>query len=229
MERLDIAANRRLRGLGPAPDRRADRRVRPRGAAESATVEPPSRDRPAAPHGRLRSDGGRQGHRGRPAAPPSIPRCSSRSRRPPGRRGPVRSTACTTCSSPRPSSTADRRGRAAGVGGRARPAPLRHPAGPGAGRARRGPATPCWRSTCRAPGRSGADWPERPVGVPGPAVLGGAGPPTGRPGHRVARPAGPAAGHRAGPSWPPRREFDHVVVNGEVGQAVADLVALLGL
>ena len=38
--------------------------------------------------------------------------------------------------------------------------------------------------------------------------------------------AGPA-GRRHGPNWPPRREFDHTVVNTDVQSAAAGLVQLM--
>ena len=108
-------------------------------------------------------------------------------------------------------------GRAAGVGGRARPAPLRHAAGAGAGRPGGGPAgdagdRPAGRppgpeqlaervrcSSRRRPGRSwSAGW---SAGAPRPRRSGAAG-------------------------WRPHEaelaaesEFDHVVVNGDVGQS----------
>ena len=80
MERLDIAANRRLRGLGQAPDRRADRRV-----LRPVRRRPRPRRDPSAAHRGLGSDRGRQGNRRRALSPehPEIFVSVSATTRPP--------------------------------------------------------------------------------------------------------------------------------------------------
>ena len=96
------------------------------------------------------------------------------------------------------------------------------------------PRAPVRRRAGRRPGRDAGDrpagspaGPERmpggPVGVPGPAVLGGTGAAAVRPRHRVGDSTGPpaAVGRSRAAA---QAEFDEVIVNVDVGQAVADLV-----
>ena len=180
----------------PAPGGRAGDRVRP-----ASQVTSPSDA--AAPDGRLRSDGGGQGHRGRRAAPAASrgvrlglghdPAATSRRDRrgalPLRHRGRVR--------------PAGRHRRAAGVGGRARPAPLRHPESPGAGRPRGGPRSGAGDRPARAPARSESagrtltwcSWPRRP-GRSWSADSSAEAP--------SRRPSGPAGWTPPPGSWPPR-------------------------
>ncbi|CAA9291026.1 MAG: Guanylate kinase, partial [uncultured Friedmanniella sp.] len=152
---------------------------------------------PGRPHGALRPDRGRQGHRRDTAGrgPPGDLRVrvgdhpAAAARR--GGRGalPLRHGGGVR----RPGGGR----RAAGVGRRARRAPLRH--APGSRRRRRAgpPAGPAGdRPAGRPPGAGGLA--RGPVRLPGPAHVGGAGPPAGRPRHRVGGPARAPAADRAG-------------------------------
>ena len=69
----------------------------------------------------------------------------------------------------------------------------------------------------------------RPPGLPGPAVLGRAGPSAGRSGHRDRGANATRRLDTATRELAAESEFDTTVVNRDVGHAVADLVALLGL
>ena len=207
---------------------------RPPQAAAGATQTAGRRGRAEAPadrcaaHRRLRPDRRRQGNRGRPAGQGASRVVRLGVGHHPAAATGRAATACTTVRLGRRVRRDDRAWRAAGVGGRARRAPLRHTARPRGRGARARASRPFSRSICRAPGRCSGTGPARPVRVPGPAELGGAGPPADRPRHRDPRTAerrlATARTELAAVS-----EFDHVVVNAEIGQAVGDLVDFLGL
>ena len=196
MERLDIAANRRLRGLGQHQiaalvaefSARASGRVRPdvtavaTAGARLTVVSGPTAVGKGTVVARLAAEHPEMfvsvSATTRPPRPGEVDGVhyhfvsDGRVRRADRRRtrcwsGP----SCTACTATAP------RGR--------RSWPRSPRAGP-----------PCWRSTCRAPGRSG-QLAEAHVRLPGPAVVGGAGASAGRPGHRDRREQrDPPAGHR---------------------------------
>ncbi len=91
--------------------------------------------------------------------------------------------------------------------------------------ARRPARRRCWRSSCRAPARSGPGHAGGAAGLPGPAVVGGAGPPADRPRHRDRRRSSQRRLALAPAELAAAAEFDVVVVNDDVERAADGLVA----